>query len=64
MLGACSVRHSSRPADGHVAVVVAQLADSRVEAQRLLRTRLPRWLGPGLAGYVPVDGRPRPARAR
>ena len=23
---------------------------------------LPRWLGPGLAGYVPVDGRARPAR--
>ena len=29
---------------------------------RLLRERLPRWLGPGLAGYVPVDGRARPAR--
>ena len=30
--------------------------------RRLLRERLPRWLGPGLAGYVPVDGRARPAR--
>jgi hypothetical protein len=49
-------------AAGHVGVVVAQVADSRAEAQRLLRTRLPRWLEPGLAGYVPVDGRPRPAR--
>ncbi|TDD06407.1 hypothetical protein E1294_48885 [Nonomuraea diastatica] len=23
---------------------------------------MPRWLGPGLAGYVPVDDRPRPTR--
>jgi len=28
----------------------------------LVRTQLPRWLGPGLAGYRPADGRPRPAR--
>ena len=28
------------------------------EAQRVLRGELPRRLGPGLAGYVPVDGRP------
>jgi len=40
-----------------VAAVVAQVADSRAEARRLLRERLPRWLGPGLAGYVPVDKR-------
>jgi len=43
-----------------VAAVVAQVADSRAEARRLLRERLPRWLG--LAGYAPVDGRARPAR--
>ena len=49
-------------AGGHVAAVVAQVADTRAEARRLLRRQLPRWLGPGLAGYVPVDGRPRPAR--
>ena len=47
---------------GHVAAVVAQVADSRQAAAGLLRRQLPRWLGPGLAGYVPVDGRARPAR--
>jgi alkanesulfonate monooxygenase SsuD/methylene tetrahydromethanopterin reductase-like flavin-dependent oxidoreductase (luciferase family) len=49
-------------AGGHMAAVVAQVGDTRREAQRLLRTSLPRWLGPGLAGYVPVDGRQRAAR--
>ncbi len=46
----------------HAGAVVAQVADTRAEAVRLLRRELPRWLGPGLAGYRPVDGRPRPAR--
>lgn len=57
-----AARHGVRPAGGHVAAVVAQVADTRAEARRVLRRQLPRWLGPGLAGYVPVDGRPRPAR--
>jgi alkanesulfonate monooxygenase SsuD/methylene tetrahydromethanopterin reductase-like flavin-dependent oxidoreductase (luciferase family) len=55
---AVAARHGVPPADGHVAAVVAQVADTRAEARQLLRTWLPRWLGPGLAGYVPVDGRP------
>jgi alkanesulfonate monooxygenase SsuD/methylene tetrahydromethanopterin reductase-like flavin-dependent oxidoreductase (luciferase family) len=59
---AAAARQRVRAADGHVAAVVAQVADSREEARRLLRTQLPRWLGPGLAGYVPVDGRPRQVR--
>jgi hypothetical protein len=59
---AAAARRGVPSADGHVAAVVAQVADSRAEARRLLRTRLPRWLGPGLAGYVPVDGRPHQAR--
>jgi alkanesulfonate monooxygenase SsuD/methylene tetrahydromethanopterin reductase-like flavin-dependent oxidoreductase (luciferase family) len=59
---AAAARHGIPPAGGHMAAVVAQVADTRVEAQRLLRRQLPRWLRPGLAGYVPVDGRPRPAR--
>jgi alkanesulfonate monooxygenase SsuD/methylene tetrahydromethanopterin reductase-like flavin-dependent oxidoreductase (luciferase family) len=59
---AAAARHGVVPTGGHVAAVVAQVADTRAEARRLLRTQLPRWLGPGLAGYVPVDGRPRPAR--
>ena len=46
----------------HVAAVVAYVADTRAEAQDLLRTELPRWLGPGLAGYVPIDGRSRTPR--
>ena len=57
-----AARHGIAPTGGHVAAVVAQVADTRAEARRLLRRQLPRWLGPGLAGYVPVDGRPRPAR--
>jgi alkanesulfonate monooxygenase SsuD/methylene tetrahydromethanopterin reductase-like flavin-dependent oxidoreductase (luciferase family) len=59
---AAAARHGISPDGGHVAAVVAQVGDSRAEARGLLRTRLPRWLGPGLAGYVPVDGRPRPVR--
>jgi alkanesulfonate monooxygenase SsuD/methylene tetrahydromethanopterin reductase-like flavin-dependent oxidoreductase (luciferase family) len=42
----------------HVAAVMAYVADTRAEAQGLLRAELPRWLRPGLAGYVPVDDRP------
>jgi alkanesulfonate monooxygenase SsuD/methylene tetrahydromethanopterin reductase-like flavin-dependent oxidoreductase (luciferase family) len=59
---AAAAQHGVRPAGGHVAAVVAQVADSRAEARRVLRSQLPRWLGPGLAGYIPADGRPRPAR--
>lgn len=42
----------------HIAAVMAYVADTRAEAQRTLRAELPRWLRPGLAGYVPVDDRP------
>ncbi|MBG0819833.1 LLM class flavin-dependent oxidoreductase [Planomonospora sp. ID91781] len=47
---------------GHVAAAVGYVADSTAQAVRELRESMPRWLGPGLAGYVPVDGRPRPRR--
>jgi len=50
------------PPAGHIAAVVAQVGDTKREAQRVLRTQLPRWLGPGLAGYVPVSGQPRATR--
>ncbi|MBW8483872.1 LLM class flavin-dependent oxidoreductase [Actinomadura parmotrematis] len=50
-----------RPAP-HVSAHLAQVGDSRDEAAALLLEEMPRWLGPGLDGYVPVDGRPRPAR--
>ncbi|GAA2110974.1 LLM class flavin-dependent oxidoreductase [Actinomadura alba] len=46
----------------HIATGVAHVADSREEAVRTVRRELPRWLGPGLAGYVPVDGRPTTPR--
>jgi hypothetical protein len=48
--------------DGHVAVGIAHVADTRAEAQRTVRDALPRWLRPGLAGYVRADGAPRPPR--
>ncbi|WP_449062047.1 LLM class flavin-dependent oxidoreductase [Planomonospora algeriensis] len=47
---------------GHVAAAVGYVADSTAQAVRELRESMPRWLEPGLAGYVPVDGRPRPRR--
>jgi alkanesulfonate monooxygenase SsuD/methylene tetrahydromethanopterin reductase-like flavin-dependent oxidoreductase (luciferase family) len=59
---AAAARYDRPPVDGHVAAVVAQVGDTLDEAQGLLRRRLPCWLRPGLAGYVPVDGRSRPAR--
>lgn len=41
---------------------MAQVADTREEAVRTLMDEMPRWLGPGLDGYVAVDDRPRPPR--
>ncbi|MGC5010040.1 LLM class flavin-dependent oxidoreductase [Streptosporangium sp. DT93] len=46
----------------HLAAAVGHVADTTERAVRELREAMPRWLGPGLAGYVPVDGRARPAR--
>ncbi|GAA2844443.1 LLM class flavin-dependent oxidoreductase [Streptosporangium fragile] len=47
---------------GHVAAAVGHVADTTEQAVRELRQAMPRWLEPGLAGYVPVDGRARPPR--
>jgi len=47
---------------GHVAAAVGHVADSTAGAVAELRAALPRWLGPGLAGYRPVDDRPRRPR--
>ena len=55
-----AARHGHPPAS-HIGAVVAYVADTRADARRVLQTQLPRWLGPGLAGDLPVDGRPRPA---
>jgi SAM-dependent methyltransferase len=45
-------------------VDAVDLAPSLLERGQAAATGLPqlRWLGPGLAGYRPVEGRPRPAR--
>ncbi|MEV4094100.1 LLM class flavin-dependent oxidoreductase [Streptosporangium saharense] len=48
--------------EGHVAAVVGHVGDSTREAVAELREAMPGWLGPGLAGYVPVDGRPTARR--
>ncbi len=50
------------PGAPHVSAHLAQVAGGRDEAVDLLRREMPRWLGPGLDGYVPVDDRPRPQR--
>ncbi|RBQ15678.1 LLM class flavin-dependent oxidoreductase [Spongiactinospora rosea] len=43
----------------HVAAVVGHVADTTEEARKELADVMPSWLGPGLAGYVTVDGRPK-----
>jgi hypothetical protein len=56
-----------RPLPGHLAAVVAYVADTREQARQVLCRDLPRWLGPGLAGYRRPTGSlpgPRPARVR
>ncbi|WP_432867990.1 LLM class flavin-dependent oxidoreductase [Microbispora rosea] len=46
----------------HVGAALGYVADTTEQAVREMRESLPRWLRPGLAGYVPVDGRPPPRR--
>ncbi|MCW2863282.1 MAG: hypothetical protein JWP48_4990, partial [Actinoallomurus sp.] len=62
MINAHAAAQPSQAPLDHIAAVMAYVADTRAEAQDLLRTELPRWLLPGLAGYVPIDGRPRASR--
>ncbi|HEX5567116.1 MAG TPA: LLM class flavin-dependent oxidoreductase [Streptomyces sp.] len=47
---------------GHVAVGVAQVADTRDEAVETLTRAMPGWLRRGLAAHTTVDGRPRAMR--
>lgn len=49
-------------ASRHVAAGIAHVADSTAEAVAAVRATLPRWLGPGLAGYRRADGVLRPPR--
>ncbi|GAB1820114.1 LLM class flavin-dependent oxidoreductase [Herbidospora sp. RD11066] len=53
---------AGRPSGDHIGAAVGFVADSTGQAVAELRHAMPRWLRPGLAGYVPVDDRPRPAR--
>jgi alkanesulfonate monooxygenase SsuD/methylene tetrahydromethanopterin reductase-like flavin-dependent oxidoreductase (luciferase family) len=56
-------RHGHDPATvTHAAAAVAHVADTRAEAVAELRRAMPGWLGPGIAGYTTVDGRPRTVR--
>jgi len=48
-----AARHGHPPAS-HIGAVAAYVADTRAEARRMLRTQLPRWLGPGQAGTRPA----------
>ncbi|NKZ07077.1 LLM class flavin-dependent oxidoreductase [Actinomadura latina] len=59
---AAAVARHGRPDLPHISAHVAQVADTREEAVETLMTEMPRWLGPGLDGYVAVDDRPRPSR--
>lgn len=59
---AAAVARHGLPDAPHISAHVAQVADTREEAVETLMEEMPRWLGPGLEGYVPVDDRPRPAR--
>jgi alkanesulfonate monooxygenase SsuD/methylene tetrahydromethanopterin reductase-like flavin-dependent oxidoreductase (luciferase family) len=47
---------------GHLTAALAYVADSQREAMNTMRTCLPRWLGPGLAGYRRADGAPHHPR--
>ncbi|MCO1660590.1 LLM class flavin-dependent oxidoreductase [Pseudonocardia humida] len=50
------------PAAGHVSVGIAHVADTDADAGAELCETLPRWLGPGLAGYRRADGAPHRTR--
>lgn len=47
---------------GHVSTALAHVADDADDAREELRSTMPGWLGPGLAGHRPVDERPPPQR--
>ncbi len=59
---AAAIARHGDPSLPHISTHVAQVADTREEAVATLMDGMPRWLGPGLEGYVAVDDRPRPSR--
>lgn len=46
----------------HISAMLAQVADDREQARAQVRAAMPGWLTDGLAGYLPIDGKPRPRR--
>ncbi len=46
----------------HLSAGIAHVEDSTARARAVVRDALPRWLEPGLAGYVRLDGAPRTPR--
>lgn len=46
----------------HISAALAYVANTQREALNAMRNRLPRWLGPGLAGYRRADGAPHRPR--
>lgn len=56
------VQLAPEAAPRHVSAGIAHVADSTAEAVATVRAALPRWLGPGLAGYRRADGVPRTPR--
>lgn len=62
---ACIARYgglAAGPDPGHVSAHLAHVADTRAAAVAAMREALPRWLGPGLAGYRRADGKPHVGR--
>lgn len=53
-----AVEAGQDPSAPHVSAVLAQVGDDRAAAEDDLRAATPGWLREGLAGHVPVDGRP------
>lgn len=50
------------PPRAHLAAGIAHVEDTTARARAVVRASLPRWLEPGLAGYVRLDGAPRAPR--
>ena len=61
-LTASYAQRAPNVASHHVSAGIAHVADSTTEAVATVRAALPRWLGPGLAGYRRADGVPRTPR--
>jgi hypothetical protein len=62
---AALINHYNQHAPGqgrHMAAGPAYVVDSQHEALATMRSCLPRWLGPGLAGYRRADGGPHHRR--